>query len=158
MSYSFNGRFAHYAYALPNVTYTVNTNVDAGDSNIGDGVCQTTTGHCSLRAAIQEANASFLESTIILPTGSYDITLEGKNEDSAVSGDLDILSHITLQGEDKATTIIDANQIDRAIHVQDSGDLTISNVTITNGTMMGMTQQQCLNHHEQHLNWQLGSK
>jgi CSLREA domain-containing protein len=39
-------------------TFTVNHNGDAPDNNAGDGVCATSTGVCTLRAAIQEANAT----------------------------------------------------------------------------------------------------
>src|SRR5215831_15815525 len=39
-------------------TFEVNVTGDAVDANLGDGICQTATpGNCSLRAAIQEANA-----------------------------------------------------------------------------------------------------
>lgn len=41
-------------------TWTVNTAIDSNDINIGDGICQasvSTSGKCTLRAAIQEANA-----------------------------------------------------------------------------------------------------
>jgi trimeric autotransporter adhesin len=41
-------------------TFTVNSSADTGDSNIGNGVCRTSNGAngvCTLRAAIQEANA-----------------------------------------------------------------------------------------------------
>ena len=37
--------------------FIVNVTGDAGDSNPGDGVCNNGTGNCTLRAAIQEANA-----------------------------------------------------------------------------------------------------
>ena len=40
-------------------TFTVNVTGDGHDANPGDGVCQTSVpGNCSLRAAIEEANAS----------------------------------------------------------------------------------------------------
>jgi CSLREA domain-containing protein len=40
-------------------TFVVNSTADAGDANTADGVCQTATpGQCTLRAAIQQANAS----------------------------------------------------------------------------------------------------
>src|SRR6266550_1183098 len=38
-------------------TFTVNVTGDGVDANIGDGICATASGNCSLRAAIQEANA-----------------------------------------------------------------------------------------------------
>src|SRR5262245_27296700 len=37
--------------------FTVNVTGDGQDMNPGDGVCATTAANCSLRAAIQEANA-----------------------------------------------------------------------------------------------------
>ena len=36
----------------------VNTFADAVDANVGDGICASANGNCSLRAAIQEANAA----------------------------------------------------------------------------------------------------
>ncbi len=44
----------------PGSTFTVNSTGDAPDANPGDGTCTTTVGavNCTLRAAIQEANAS----------------------------------------------------------------------------------------------------
>ena len=39
-------------------TFTVNSTADAADAQIGDGICETAIeGECTLRAAIQEANA-----------------------------------------------------------------------------------------------------
>ena len=51
--------------AIPQATtYTVNSNGDLGDASIGDGTCSTSTGACTLRAAIQEANAHTGSQTI----------------------------------------------------------------------------------------------
>jgi CSLREA domain-containing protein len=44
------------AAVTPSTTYTVNTTSDAPDAHPGDGVCATSAGTCSLRAAIDEAN------------------------------------------------------------------------------------------------------
>ena len=38
-------------------TFTVNTSNDIADGNVGDGVCQVRNDQCTLRAALQEANA-----------------------------------------------------------------------------------------------------
>jgi CSLREA domain-containing protein len=40
------------------VTFVVNSTGDAGDANVSDGVCQTAAGVCTLRAAIDQANAN----------------------------------------------------------------------------------------------------
>jgi hypothetical protein len=45
-------------------TFTVNSNGDAGDSNLADGVCNDGTGNCTLRAAIQQANNTVDQDTI----------------------------------------------------------------------------------------------
>jgi CSLREA domain-containing protein len=59
-------------------TFVVNDAGDADDSNTGDGVCLTAGGKCTLRAAIQQANANSNLSTIHfnLPAGSLTITLD----------------------------------------------------------------------------------
>jgi CSLREA domain-containing protein len=46
-------------------TYTVNATGDDADDNIGDSVCHTAGGQCTLRAAIQEANASVAVDDVI---------------------------------------------------------------------------------------------
>ncbi len=59
------------------VVLTVNSTGDAPDAALGDGVCATATGECTLRAAIQEANALGGLDTItfnILPGGVQTIT------------------------------------------------------------------------------------
>lgn len=43
--------------AIAQTVYTVTTVGDGGDNNPGDGVCNDGTGDCTLRAAIEEANA-----------------------------------------------------------------------------------------------------
>jgi CSLREA domain-containing protein len=43
---------------LPRTVYTVTSTADTPDANPGDGVCADANGVCTLRAAIQEANAS----------------------------------------------------------------------------------------------------
>jgi CSLREA domain-containing protein len=45
-------------------TFTVNSIGDGADSNTADGVCKDGTGACTLRAAIQQANASAGKNTI----------------------------------------------------------------------------------------------
>jgi CSLREA domain-containing protein len=42
---------------LPAATFTVNTTTDTVDANPGDGTAIDADGHCSLRAAVMEANA-----------------------------------------------------------------------------------------------------
>jgi uncharacterized repeat protein (TIGR01451 family)/CSLREA domain-containing protein len=45
-------------YAQENRIFIVNTTADGADTSPGDGLCMTASSKCSMRAAIQEANAS----------------------------------------------------------------------------------------------------
>jgi len=58
-------------------TFAVNSSVDAPDANIGDGICATSTGECTLRAAVDEANALLGMDTItfLVPSVSLDATV-----------------------------------------------------------------------------------
>lgn len=60
-------------------TFTVNNTGDAPDAAIGNRVCATSTGVCTLRAAIQEANATLTADVIAfaIATGPQTITLGG---------------------------------------------------------------------------------
>ena len=51
-------------------TFIVNSTGDGADANAGDGVCNDGSGNCTLRAAIQEANASSGADTINFQIGS----------------------------------------------------------------------------------------
>lgn len=48
-------------------TFTVNTTSDDADINVGDGVCATSHGTCSLRAALQEIYALQVAAGAVLP-------------------------------------------------------------------------------------------
>lgn len=60
--------------AAANATFVVTTTMEAVDSNIGNGVCATSAGACSLRAAVQEANASNATDAVQVPAGTNTIT------------------------------------------------------------------------------------
>ena len=53
-----------HAGAVAGLTFTVNNNLDAPDLHPGDGVCEAAPGICTLRAAVQEANAHVGADTI----------------------------------------------------------------------------------------------
>jgi CSLREA domain-containing protein len=50
--------------ASSSATFVVDSTSDEGDASPGDGVCATSSGSCTLRAAIQEANATSGPNTI----------------------------------------------------------------------------------------------
>jgi CSLREA domain-containing protein len=110
----------------------VDTTADGVDASPGDGSCATGAGACSLRAAVQEANALTGPDTINLPTGVYALTIAGPGEDAAGSGDLDITDATTILGAGTGSTVIDGNAVDRVVEVH-YALVEISGLTITNG-------------------------
>ncbi|TMB18127.1 MAG: CSLREA domain-containing protein [Deltaproteobacteria bacterium] len=102
-------------------TFTVDTTTDGVDAVPGDGVCATAAGACSLRAAVQEANALEGPDTIDLPAGTYVLTLAGPAEDESASGDLDVHETLTITGAGAATTVIDGNRASGVIEAAEPG-------------------------------------
>jgi hypothetical protein len=88
---------------------------------------------CSLRGAIIHANGTPEHDTIHLPAGIYTLTEPGRWEDAAATGDLDIVGPTDIFGEWAFLTIIDANDIDRVLHVAAAVPVTIEDVTIRDG-------------------------
>ncbi|MCA1733892.1 MAG: CSLREA domain-containing protein, partial [Acidobacteria bacterium] len=122
--------------------FTVNSTVDAVDANPGDSLCATAAaGPCTLRAAIQEANAlnTFGGTTIHLPAGTYFLTLAGDNENSSATGDLDLAASngVTIAGAGAATTIIAGSSSDRILEIHSGANATISGLSITGGNSGG---------------------
>ncbi len=122
----------------PDADLTIETTADLADPAIGDGHCGSLgTETCSLRAAIQEANARPGADEILVPAGTYTLSIEGRDEDGGATGDLDVRDPLTITGAGAASTIIDANGIDRVLDIGgvdlDLGAITIDGVTITGG-------------------------
>jgi CSLREA domain-containing protein len=119
--------------------FTVDQFEDAVDANPGDQRCATAAGHCSLRAAVQEANTLAGIDIITLPSGTYSLSLGAAGEDNAAEGDLDITDDLTLQGAGAASTIIDAGMRDRIFDVHRAPDKTtevsVSGVSLINGAL-----------------------
>jgi CSLREA domain-containing protein/uncharacterized repeat protein (TIGR02543 family) len=113
-------------------TFTVNSTADAVDTAPGNGVCADASGHCTLRAAIMEANALPGADTITLPPGTYTLTIPGAGEDAAATGDLDITGDLTINGAGALFTTINGNSIDRVFDVL-AGAVTISGLTVRGG-------------------------
>ncbi|KAF0218337.1 MAG: polymorphic outer membrane [Geobacteraceae bacterium] len=119
-------------------TFTVNSTADVADLQAN---CVSGIGQCTLRSAIQAANASVgVADTIVLPVGTYTLAIPGLNEDASATGDLDIRGPggaLTISGAGAATTIIDGGAIDGVFETIVVGgvgaNVTISGVTIRNG-------------------------
>lgn len=115
-------------------TITVTTTADEVNSD----------GDCSLREAIIAANTNTAtdacpagsptgSDTIILPAGTYELTLAGLSENNARTGDLDLNSSLTIAGAGRSNTIIDANGLDRVFHITLTDGVQLSDLTITGG-------------------------
>lgn len=120
--------------------FTVDQLADAVDTKPGDGKCSTAEERCTLRAAVQEANALAGADVIVLPAGTYPLSVEGVNENKAQKGDLDITEDLTLQGEGSATTLIDGLALDRILEIfRNSAErdtrVEISGVTLVRGAL-----------------------
>ena len=121
-------------------TFVVNTMTDAVDVDPGDGVCSTEADSCSLRAAIQEANALEGPDLIQVPAGIYTLAIEGSGEDAGASGDIDISDDVVIEGAGATQTVLDAARLDRffdAPSVNVPVSITIRSLTIQNGTADG---------------------
>jgi len=135
-------------------TFIVNSEADDADALQGDGRCATSEGVCTLRAAVQESNATLLFSTnpltrtnvIILPAGHYrfinpplipTVVAEGTSSE----GMLSILGSTNIRGAGARETIIDGNQVDRVFGVAPTAILSIADVTITGGSDSGIFNQ-----------------
>ena len=139
-------------------TFQVNTTLDAPASKaaISAGVCDDGQGECTLRAAIQVADASPTPSTIEVPAGRYVLTLTGVDEapvltngtytvahtPDASKGDLNITQSMTIMGAGSGRTVIGwaaTAEQDRVFHIevpasaQSNITVTIQGVTVENG-------------------------
>ncbi len=110
---------------------------DAADAAPGNGACATAAGTCTLRAAIQEANALAGPDSITLIAGTYALTTRGGSEDAAATGDLDILGDLTLTGATTGLTVISGGGVDRIFDVSGTAAVTISRLTIQSGNAVG---------------------
>lgn len=119
-------------YAAP---FTINSTADAVDATPGDGVCATSVATCTLRAAIQEANALPGADAISIPAGTYVLGIAGTGEDAAATGDLDITDDLSIIGAGVADTIIDAGKVDRLFDIFGPATVTITNATARNGDL-----------------------
>jgi CSLREA domain-containing protein len=143
--------------------FAVTSTADRVDVNPGNGICATSQGDCSLRAAIMEANALDGLNTISVPAGTYTLTLGigfGNPVDPPEplepigcnaliagdhEGDLDIVCPLVINGAGAANTIIQAGPpdvgappeqlaLDRIFEIHAAaGNVTIAGLSLQNG-------------------------
>ncbi len=127
-------------HAAP-ITITVDTTTDSNAA--GFQVCSGAANDCSLRGAISRANGdpgNFY--TILVPSGTYTLTLTGAGDSFNATGDLDIATSMTINGAGATTTIIQGGPgwDDRIIDTPTGGhNILIHGVTIQNGNLISNT-------------------
>jgi CSLREA domain-containing protein len=103
----------------------------------------TTNGNCTLREAIQAANANAAvdgcipgsaADTIPLAAGTYSLSLPGRHDDAAATGDLDITDRagLTIRGAAAGTTV-DGAGIDGVFEVLNDGAAIFDRLTVSSG-------------------------
>lgn len=105
-------------------TFTVNSLADTSDAEPGNGVCANAGGQCTLRAAIEEANALSGDDTIIFSViGTINLT-----------GPLPSLSNMTINGPGSSLVTVrrDTGGNYRIFQINGS-TVNISGLTVTNG-------------------------
>lgn len=126
------------ALAVPGwaAVFPVNSTADGTDVTPGDGICDANPSApvvCTLRAAVQEANALAGADVISLSAGTHSLTLAGI-EENAASGDLDINSVISIEGAGAGVSIIDQATADRVFEVWFSPSaLLLTDLTVRGG-------------------------
>ncbi len=120
-----------------NVYYVNKPFSDEVDNNPGDGICAATNaGGCTLRAAVDDANACSGADLIVLKSKLHVLSLKGSGEDLNQTGDLDVWTDITVQGWASSGNAVDATKsLDRIFHVFGNGTLSVDSVTLQNGSV-----------------------
>jgi len=124
--------------------FTVDSTSDTVDASLGDGECADASNNCTLRAAIQEANAWAGADTITLPPGVFQLSITGRGDETAATGDLDINEDIIITGAGSGavaiSTIIDGGidggDLDRVFDIAPNGvplSATFNRLAIRNG-------------------------
>ncbi len=146
------------ATAVHAATFNVNSTLDvpASAAAVSEGVCDDGEGQCTLRAAIQVADAASGPSTIVVPAGTYTLTVAGVDETAVQSsgvwsvqhaadpsrGDLNIVQSMTIVGAGSGQTVIGwapGSKDDRVFHIEVAAsgtqdlNVTLQGVTVQNG-------------------------
>ncbi|MBI2571621.1 MAG: hypothetical protein HYV63_31815 [Candidatus Schekmanbacteria bacterium] len=109
---------------------------DAVDTVPGDGYCIAADIGCTLRAAVQEANAFPGTDTINILPGTYRLQIPGADE-AAAAGDLDVTDSVTIRCDGAEPCIVEAGAsanlgIDRVFDIR-SGAVRLENLTVRHG-------------------------
>jgi hypothetical protein len=104
---------------LPDPTFTVNT---TSDVIVANACANNVANSCSLREAVIEANATPGNDTIMVPAGTYQLTIPNNLLYNSTGGHLDIRDGVSIIGAGQNTTFIQAgttntNGIDKVFSI-----------------------------------------
>ena len=99
----------------------VNSTLDQADAAIGNGICASPAGLCTLRAAVQEGQAS--NRAVSVPQGLYELSL----------GHLAITQNLTLTGAGSGKTELDGTSSSRIFDIATGGFAYVGGVTLLRG-------------------------
>ncbi len=110
-------------------TFVLDSFVDAHDADPGDGICASAAGECTLRAAVEEAEALEGYDLIHVPAGTYFLTL----------GELRADEGLLIAGAGWEDTIIDAGGNSRilstiAVDYENPALIALAGLTLQNGS------------------------
>lgn len=114
-------------------TFNVDDTGEAADATPGNGTCATAGGKCTLRAAIQEANALTGSHTINLPDLPTAGTVTQYAQTSALPH---ITAQLTIVGTSRSTTIISSNG--PGLFYLTGGSLMLSHAKLTGANTFGV--------------------
>lgn len=100
-------------------TFVVNSNGDQGDFNTADGVCWTSVGTCTLRAALEQANAGPSVDVVTLPAMTI-----------SVGSTLGITNPVSVLGAGPASTVLTSAGAVNILFMITGGDVTIQDLSI----------------------------
>ena len=103
--------------------FVVDTTVDGSDANPGDGVCATVANQCTLRAAVEEANAT---------PGMDHVQLDDTIYRRTIPAELDITDDLAIASP-YLTATIDAAGLGRVLHVEPDVSLALGSVVLMHG-------------------------
>ena len=133
------------ASAGASLTFDVDSKQDGIDADIGNDICATDKGKCTLRAAIDQANASPGSDEIELPKGTLQLTQPaastGTGDNS--TGDLDVSESVEINGRGPNKTVIEQTVRDGVLYNAapfagfSAPGLILNGVTLTGGRVGG---------------------
>lgn len=124
------GRVPARVSAAASPRFTVTTIADAHDAHPGSGRCADSAGRCTLRAAVEAADALLAGShaVIVVPAGQYQLTL-GSLAVGAASAPV----RITIDGAGPGRTVISAGGAFRVMSVPAAASVVLDGLAITDG-------------------------